>query len=83
MAHYLDEPLVLVVVQLERLQALLAALARRDLTPLPDRLVWEFAEMQRRVATILREVRSNPDAVLKERSRDDYTRRHGRGSSSS
>jgi hypothetical protein len=74
MDRYFDEPLILVQLELADLIARLHILASHALTPLPDRHQRELALMQRRVQAILREVRTRPDALLRERHRDDQDR---------
>ena len=70
-ARYLDAPLILIQVELKQVETLLRVLASHTLTPLPVRLQRQLAAMQRHVHAILREVRTQPEALLQERNYED------------
>ena len=64
--HYLTDPLVVVLVELEQVEELLWLLANADQTPLPRRLQQPLRDMHRRLGAILREVRQRPSALSTE-----------------
>ena len=73
--RFLDEPLLVIQLDLERLQRELRALASRAGSPLPERLRAQLGLMARQLARMRREIRIQPDQIEAERRREDQARR--------
>jgi hypothetical protein len=69
--RFLDQPYVLELVTIERLQELLRTLADPALTPLPQRLRRRFDAMHGHLQAIKRELETRPGPVAQERAAED------------
>lgn len=72
MPHYLDEPYVLQVVQIELAQDLLRVLAHHEMSPLPERHRAICARMVLRLTQMRRELEQAAEQVAEERYAEDH-----------
>lgn len=72
--RYIDQPYVVEITMIERLQAALDVLSDSCLTPLPRRLLAKFESLRGRLEVIRKELERRPQAVSAERAREERRR---------